>query len=174
MKPLFQRNLESYLGKKKDGQWLSEEAPIAANLQFEAEETFLSAALAKNPEPVVYSDDTPEGDMLAKSVRTMLQYHSDQLVFRRKLALMVRQWSIYHLGVLKHGWNNTVNDITIENRKIQDFIFDPEGYVDAYGDFIGYLGERITVTAEKLTELFPDHKQYITEQVKGQMGTNVT
>ena len=67
-----------------------------------------------------------------------------------------------------------VGDITIENRKIQDFIFDPNGYVDAYGDFIGYLGERITVTAEKLTDLFPNHKQYITEQVKGEMGTEVT
>lgn len=175
IKAIQERNLESYLGKRKDGQWLvSEGEPIAANLQFEAEETFLSAALAKNPEPVVYADNTPEGEVIAKSVRTMLQFHADQLVFRRKLAFMVRQWSVYHLGVLKHGWNSRINDITIENRKIQNFIFDPNGYVDAYGDFIGYLGERINITAEKLIELHPEHKLYITEMVAGWLGTEVT
>jgi hypothetical protein len=174
IKPLFERNKESYLGKKADGQWLnSDGTPIAANLQFEAEETFLAAALAKNPEPVVYSDDTPEGDMLAKSVRTMLQYHSDTLVLKRKMGFMVRQWSIYHLGVLKHGWNATVRDVEIQNRKIQNFIFDPNGYVDAYGDFVGYLGERISVTAERLIELFPDHAEYISQTVEGRLGTEV-
>lgn len=175
VKRLFERNLESYIGRKKDGQWLyTDDTPIAANLQFEAEETFLSAALAKNPEPVVFSDDSPEGETLARSVRTMLQFHADQLVIKRKLALMVRQWSIYQLGVIKHGWNATINDVTVENRKIQDFIFDPKGYVDAYGDYIGYLGERIHVTAERLVELFPEHKRYITEDVEGRMGTEVT
>lgn len=174
MKQIFERNLESYLGKKKDGQWLSgDDTPIAANLQFYAEETFLAAALAKNPEPVVFSDNTPEGEEIAKSVRTMLQFHSDQLVFRRKLTLMVRQWSIYQLGVLKHGWNSEINDVVIENRKIQDFIFDPNGYVDAYGDFIGYLGERTTVTAERLIELFPDHETYIADSVEDRLGTEV-
>lgn len=174
MKPIFERNKESYLGKRKDGQWLySEDTPIAANLQFEAEETFLAAALAKNPEPVVYSDDTPEGDTLSKSVRTMLQFHADQLVLRRKLAMMVRQWSIYQLGVLKHGWNEKINDVAIENRKIQNFVFDPTGYVDAYGDFIGYLGERIEVTADTLIELFPEHETYIKEQVENKLGTEV-
>jgi len=175
IKKVFERNLESYIGKKKDGQWLySDDAPIAANLQFEAEETFLAAALSKNPEPVVFSDNTPEGEELSKSVRTMLQFHADQLVLKRKLALMVRQWSIYQLGVIKHGWNSQVNDVVIENRKIQDFIFDPKGYVDAYGDYIGYLGERVHVTAERLIELFPEHKTYISESVEGRMGTEVT
>lgn len=175
IKTLFDRNLEAYIGKKKDGQWLdSEGEPIAANLQFEAEETFLAAALAKNPEPVVYSDNTPEGENLAKSVRTMLQFHADQLVIKRKLAFMVRQWSIYHLGVVKHGWNPVVNDITIENRKIQNFVFDPNGYVDAYGDYVGYLGERITLTAEKLIELHPEHKTYIASTVENRLGTEVT
>jgi hypothetical protein len=174
IKAIFERNKESYIGKRPNGQWLTDnDLPISANLQFEAEETFLASALSKNPEPVVYSDDTPEGDSIARSVRVMLQYHADQLVLRRKLALMVRQWSIYHLGVLKYGWNKQVNDVTIDNRKIQDFIFDPNGYVDAYGDFIGYLGERIKLTAEKLIELFPNKKAQITESVEGKLGTEV-
>ena len=176
MKGIFERNYESYIGKKKDGQWLTEnDIPVSANLQFEAEETFLSAALAKNPEPVVFSDDTDGGDELAKSVRTMLQFHADQLVLRRKLTFMVRQWSIYHLGVLKHGWNDKINDIEVKNRKIQNFIFDPKGYVDAYGDYIGYLGERIPVTAQQLIDIYPDHKAYIVESVGGEgfLGTDI-
>lgn len=173
-KEIFVRNKESYIGKRPNGQWLTDnDIPISANLQFEAEETFLASALSKNPEPVVYSDDTPEGDAIARSVRVMLQYHADQLVLRRKLGLMVRQWSIYHLGVLKYGWNTRINDVMVDNRKIQDFIFDPNGYVDAYGDFIGYLGERIKLTAEKLIELFPEHKTHIATSVENKLGTEV-
>ncbi len=171
MTPLFKRNIESYLGKKKDGQWLVDTGPIAANLQFEAEETFLAAALSKNPEPYVYADNTPEGNAVSSAVKTMLQFHADQLAIRRKLTLTVRQWSIYHLGVIKYGWDPKINDVKVENRKIQDFVFDPNGYVDAYGDFTSYLGERITVTAEKLVEMFPKHEAYIKEQVKSKMGT---
>lgn len=174
MKPIFERNLESYLGKKKDGQWLVSDGPIAPNLQFEAEETFLAAALSKNPEPVVWADNTEAGNAISNSVKTMLAFHSDQLVIRRKLALMVRQWSIYHLAVLKYGWNPKINDVAIDNRRIQNFVFDPDGYVDAYGDFIGACGERIEITGEKLIELFPDAKDYVTEQTDGKLGTKVT
>lgn len=180
IKKLWERNLESYLGKKKDGQWLDESGPVAANLQFEAEETFLSAALAKNPEPVVWCDNTPEGNAIASTVKTMLAFHSDQLVLKRKLAMVVRQWSIYHLGVLKYGWKPVKidgidkGDVEIENRRIEKFVFDPEGYVNAYGEFVGALGERIEVTAEQLVEMFSEHKEYITLQVEGQMGTKVT
>lgn len=172
-KPIAKRNLRSYLGRNKNNT-IDEEAITAANLQFEAEETFLPAALAQNPSPFVYSDNTPEGNKISDDVETMLQFHADQLLLRHKLALMTRQWSINQLGVLKPGWNTVINDIALENRKIQDFIFDPNGFVDAYGDFSSWLGERITVTAEKLVELFPKHKVYIVLEVGGKMGTDVT
>lgn len=173
MKDIWAKNLESYLGKRKDGQWLTAGGPVAANLQFEAEETYLASALSKNPEPVVYSNNTPEGNAISNSVKTMLSFHADQLVLRRKLALTVRQHSIYHLGVLKHGWNPLINDVSIENRRIQNFVFDKEGYVDAYGDFIGALGERIDLTAQKLIDMFPKHKDYIHLSVEGKLGTKV-
>jgi hypothetical protein len=175
MKKIFERNLQSYLGRKKDGQWLVDnDMPLAANLQFEAEETFLAAALSKNPQPVVYADNSPEGNAIANDIKTMLQFHADALVMRKRLGVMVRQWSIYQLGVIKPGFNTRVNDITLDNRKIQDFIFDPNGYVDAYGDFTSYLGERITVSAERLIELYPKHKAKITLEVDGALGSNVT
>ena len=168
-----EKNKESYLGKKANGQWLAGDENIAANLQFEALETFLAATLSKEPDPVVFADNTPEGNSVSTAIKTLLQYHTDQLSMRYKLAQMVRQWAIYHLGVLKYGWNKEINDVQIENRKIKDFVFDPDGYVDAEGDFIGYLGERITVTAEKLIEMFPDAKTYIELETEGKMGTEV-
>lgn len=181
IKKIAERNLESYLGKRKDGQWLVDDGPLAANLQFESEETFLAAALAKNPEPVIYADNTPEGNAIANSVKTMVRFHADQLVLRQKFALMVRQWSIYHLAVLKHGWKSLkdaqgreIGDVSVENRKIQDFIFDPEGYVDAYGDFKGYLGERIKKSAGELIKLFPNSKEYITEMCGADMNAECT
>lgn len=170
-----ERNKTFYLGRQKDGTPTDvKDLPIAGNLIFEAEETFLPAALAKNPEPVVYADNSDAGNKLSSDVKTMLQYHADVLVLRRKLALMVRHWSIYHLSVIKHGWNNELKDITSEVRDIRNFIFDPKATVDVYGDMEGYIGERVTVSARKLCKLFPQHTGYITIMVDGKMGTNVT
>lgn len=174
IKPIQEKNKIYYLGKQMLGTPSVAENPIASNLLFEAEETFLPAALSKNPQPVVYADNTEEGNKIANDIKTMLQYHADVLVFRRKLATVVRQWSIYHLGVLKYGWNADIQDVTIQVRKIQDFIFDPTCAVDEYGDFTSYLGERITVTAEKLIDMFPDHEEYILEITEGKTGTDVT
>ncbi len=174
IRKIAEKNKESYLGKRENGQWIAGEDTIAANLQFEAEETFLPAALAKNPEPVVFADNTDQGNIVSGAVKTMLQYHTIQLALRRKLKRVVRQWSIYHLGVLKHGWNEKIGDISTEKRKIQDLVFDKHGYVDEFGHFVGYLGERITIPAEDLIEMFPKEKTYITLCVDGKLGTKVT
>lgn len=174
-KPIGQRNLRSYLGRDPRGAILDTGLPGAANLQFEAEETFLPAALAENPDPVVFSDNSPEGNAVSGDVKTMLQFHAQQLLLKRKLEVMIRQWSIYQLAVLKPGWDEKIKDVAIDNRKIQDFLFDPGGFVDVHGHFSSWLGERITVTAQLLTELFPKHKQYIVESVGGEdkLGTKV-
>ena len=173
IKEIPKRNLRSYLGRKKNNAVPTEEEIVAANLQFESEETFLPAATAQDPSPFVFADNTPEGNAVSSSVQTMLQFHAQQLLIRRKLAVMVRQWSIHQLAVLKPGWDSAINDVTIDNRKIQDFIFDPNGFVDVYGDFSSWMGERIYVTAEKLIELFPKDDAYITLQVEDKLGTQV-
>ncbi len=169
-------NKTYYLGRQKEGsQWATTDGqPIGSNLLFEAEETFLPAALSKNPEPVVWSDNTEEGTKLADSAKTMLQYHADTLVLRRKLTRMTRHWSIYFIGIAKHGWNSEIKEITTDIRDPRNFIFDVDGFIDDYGDYEGPLGERITVTAQKLIDLFPKHKAYITIMVDGKLGTKVT
>lgn len=174
LKPRVDKIRKSYEGKRPDGAWIYDnEIPIAANIQFEATETFLAAALAKNPEPVVYSDNSEEGNEIANQVKTMLQFHADQLAIRRKLGMAVRQWSMNLLGVLQPGWNERIKDVTIDNDKIQDYVFDPEGFVDAYGDFSSWYGKRKKLTADKLIELFPKHETYISTMVDGKLGTQV-
>lgn len=174
LKKRQEANLTYYLGKQKEGgAEATDGKPISANLLFEAEETFLPQALKKNPDPVVFSDNTNEGDTLSNSVKTMLQYHSDVLVLRRKLSRVVRHWSIYFVGIVKHGWDNKIQEIDLAVRNPKNFILDPEGFVDEYADYIGYLGERITVTAEKLIKLFPKHKEYITIMTNGKLGSDV-
>lgn len=171
--PIRRRNLRSYLGRNALGEVPGDDEVVAANLQFESEETFLPAATAQDPSPFVFAANDQQGSQLAQTVQTMLQFHVQQLNLRRKIAVMVRQWSINHLGVLKMGWNEEIKDVSIENRKIHDFVFDPDGYVDVYGDFTSWLGERIYVTAEKLTDLFPKKTADIILEVNGKMGTMV-
>ncbi len=164
-----------YLGRQKAGgaNATLEGESISANLLFEAEETFLPAALAKNPEPVVWADNTEEGNKLSNDIKTMLQYHADQQVLRRKLTLMTRNWTVDLIGVLKHGWDPIIKDIKTEVRDGKNFVFDVNGYVDPYGDFVGALGERIKLSAEKLCDLFPKHKAYFIAITDGMLGTEL-
>lgn len=174
LKPRQDANKAYYLGRQRQDTGAATDYPIAANLLFEAEETFLPAALSKNPEPVVWSDDSTEGAAEASDVKTMLQYHADTLVLRRKMNRMARQWSIYLIGVLKHGWDPDINDIKTETRDPRNFVFDKDGTIDEYGDYRGsILGERIPTTAGRLVELFPKRAAYITVMVDGLMGTKV-
>lgn len=181
IKPKQQANKRYYLGNQKAAYapYATDDTPIAANYIFPSIEIFLAAALAKNPDPIVWSDNTPEGQALADDTQTMLQFHADQLSLRRKLARMARQWSMCHLGVLKHGWDTyqlngkETGDITVELRRIENFVFDPNGYVDVDGDFIGSLGERIKISADELIKKFPESKEYIVLSVDGKLGTEV-
>ena len=168
LKPRQEMNKLYYAGRQKGG------ATVSSNIIFEAEETFIPQALSKNPEPVVWSDNTDEGKQAANDIKTMLQYHADVLCLRKKLGVMVRHWSIFFLGVIKHGYDMDISDITLDLRRPQNFVLDPDGYIDEYGNFVGaFLGEKIESSAKELIRLFPEAKSYVTLKVDGKMGTNV-
>lgn len=162
------RNKQFYLGMPEN----SNEIPTSSNVLFEAEETFIPQALAQNPEPVVWSDNTDEGKRASNEIKTMLQYHADTLALKKKLGVALRHWSIYFIGIVKHGWDKKGNDITLEVRNPKNFVFDPDGYIDSKGVYKGaFLGEKIKITADKLIELFPSSKEQINEKVGGKLGT---
>ncbi len=169
-----QKQNKSYLyGRQKQSNSQGSKT-VPSNLLFEATATFVPQALAKNPEPVVWSDNTQEGKDESNKIKTMLQFHADILCLRKKLGVMVWHWSVYFVAVIKHGWNTELNDITSEIRKPSNFILDPDGYVDEYGDFRGsFVGERIQSTAQELVDLYPKHKDEIILKVGAKMGTNV-
>lgn len=147
--------------------------PVSSNLLFSSTATFVPQALAENPEPVVWSDNTPEGKQASKNLKTMLQFHAEQFLLRKKLGVMVWHWSVYFTGILKYGWDEKTKDITCDVRNPKNFLFDPSGYVDEYGDFCGWLGERIECTAGELIEKFPKHKTYINIKTSMRDGTTV-
>lgn len=147
--------------------------PVSSNLLFQSTATFVPQALAKNPEPVVFSDNTPQGKEASKGLKTMLQFHAENFLLRKKLGVMVWHWGVYFTAVLKYGWDEKTKDISVEVRNPKNFLFDPSGYVDEYGDFVGWLGERIETTAEKLIETFPKHKDYILIKCNSKTGTKV-
>ncbi len=179
-------NFKYYTGRQREGSSMEVDKVVASNLLFEAEETFIPAALAKNPEPVVFpASQNPEGVVLAKNVKTMLQYHADVLVLRRKLAMMVRHWSVDLIGAVKHAWDREVSDICLDIVQPQNMIFDPSGSIDVYGNFTGkYLGERKRCSAQELIDMFEDEanpqssltgekKAYIVSTVDGMLGTDI-
>lgn len=176
-----QRNKTYLNGRQRsyDGQ---ADRVVSKNLLFEATATFVPAALAENPEPVVYSDNTDEGKAASNDLKTLLQYHAKVLGFRQKLGLMVWQWSEYFIGCVKYGWKPLIDpitgedngEITIEMRKPQNLVLDPEGYVDEFGDFQGWIGDRIEKPAQWFIDKFPKHKTYITLKVNGKLGTRIT
>jgi len=163
-----------YLGRQGQQENALDGASVPDNIIFEATETFLAQALARNPDPVVYADNTDAGNEEATSVRTMLVHLADSLVLRQKMKMMVRHWNIYFLGILKHGYDNSIHEISTEVRNRQNFLLDPAGYVDEYGDFVGWIGEKITAPASVLAEMCPDHEQFISESVEYKMGTSIT
>ncbi len=166
-------NLKYYLGLQKDSsQVYAQGQSISANLIFESEEIFLAAALAKNPEPVVYCDNTDEGNKVSNEIKTMLQYHAESQNLRAKLTLATRNWTLDFLSCIKTGWDS-MGDIKLEVRDVKKMVFDPEGYVDSNGDFIGILGEKLNSTASSLVEMFPKHKDFIEALVDTKLGTNM-
>jgi len=175
-----QRN-KLYLKGKQRNFTTQEDRVVPKNLLFEATATFVPASLAENPEPVVFSDNTDEGKEASGDLKTMLQYHAIELGIRQKLGEMVWQWGIYLIACVKYGWKPNIDpttgddngDVTMEIRKPQNLILDPDGYVDEFGDFQGWVGERIEKDASWFIDKYPKHKTYLTLKVNGKLGTKI-
>lgn len=168
-------NKQYYLGRQGDIASVGSTVGVADNLIFEAVETFLPAALSKNPEPVVYSSNDGIGVDQANNVKTMLQYHADHLNLRLKLKKVVRHWLIYFIGCVKHKWNKKTNDIDLEVIFPQNLRLDREGFIDEQGDYHGrFIGELHTCEAHELINMFPEKANEIMLAVNGKLGTSVT
>ncbi len=151
----------------------SDERTVTDNILFEALETFLPIATKENPEAVVISDNTVEGNALSDKVASMLNYLADNLSLRMKLKDCTRHWALYYVGILKVGWSELTQEIAVEVVRPQKMILDPDSTVSC-GEYTGeYTGEYRKDTAENLVIRFPKKKEYITSMVNGMMGTMI-
>ena len=147
--------------------------PMVDNLIFESLETFLPIATRPKADPLVESDNTPEGNALADKVRKMLVYQADIQSFNIQLKQVARYWALYMLGVMKVGWSMKENDITCVAIRPQKLILDPSATIEK-GEYTGYyVGEKLEDMASDLILRFPKQTTYITEKVKERMGTKV-
>lgn len=175
-----QRN-KLYLKGKQRNFGGNTDTVVSKNLLFEATATFVPAALAENPEPVIYSDNTDEGKAASNDLKTMLQYHAKSLGIRQKLGVMVWQWSEYFTGGVKYGWEPLIDpqteedkgDVTIELLNPENLVLDPDGYVDEFGDFKGWLGIRIEKPASWWIDTFSEHKTFFELKANMKLGTRL-
>lgn len=183
----WEDNYSEYENKIKEKQkmseqyWLGTQKDIAYgdsskdNLIFASLETFLPLVTQTNPEPLVYSDNTPEGNDVCDKIKDMLAFQMDELVLRQKVRKMVRHWSLYYMGTVQVGWDPKRNDIDTYVVNPKMLVLDPDATISENGVYEGeYLGKRIQTTASKLANVFPEHKDYIEQSVDGKMGTRVT
>ena len=150
-----------------------EKRPLVDNLIFESLETFLPIATRPKADPVVESDNTPQGQYVSDKVRKMLIYISDVLSFNLKVKQVARYWALYHLGVMKVGWSMKENDITCVAIRPQKLVLDPNATVEECEYTGGYIGELMEDLASDLVLRFPAKGQLIKDKVHEKMGTKV-
>ncbi len=163
--------------KENENYWLGKQFGFdkgaVDNLIFESLETFLPIATRPKADPVVESDNTEEGNAIADKVRKMLVYISDILSYNLKMKQVARYWALYMLGVMKVGWSMKENDITCVAIRPQKLILDPKATIEE-GEYTGYyIGEYMEDMASNLVERFPEKADFITDKVKGKMGTKL-
>ena len=169
----WKKNERYWLGKQFSDAEMKGNVPID-NAIFEAVETALPMATNRNPEPLVSSDQTPEGKALEKSVRGMLVHHADRLRLKKRLKKVTRHWMIYMVGAVKVGWSMKTNDISTPVIHPTKLILDPNGTIDDDMNYTGYyVGEWLEDTASNLVIRFKDKKEEITKEAKEKMGSPI-
>ena len=166
-------NERYWLGKHfSDVEYAGGKRPLVDNLIFESLETLIPIITRANPEPVVMSDSTVEGESLSKKIQSVLFNLADVLTFKLKFKKLVRYWSLYYLGVMKIGWSAKNNQIDISVIRPQRLILDPNAYIRENGTYTGrYLGERRQDTASNLIRRFPKKTEYISTLANNKLST---
>lgn len=163
-------NEQYYLGKSFGSDLQSGKA-LADNEIFMAVETFIPEVTRANPEPVVTING--ESTEFAELNKDIVIQRADELTVRLKMKKNVRFWSLYYLGPVKFGWDETEDDFTVEVVRPQKLILDKNATINE-GVYNGsFIGEYRRKPAYKLAEEFPAKKDFITKLVKGSMGTEL-
>jgi len=149
------------------------ERPLADNIIFESLETFLPVATRQNPEPVIGSDNTSDGEKFAGLTQELVVDLSDRLRYKLKLKQVARHWALYYHGFLKIGWSEETDNITFKVIRPQKLILDPRSTIEE-GFYTGeYIGERRKELASVLIERYPNKAKFIKDLVNDKLATEV-
>lgn len=167
-----QEECENYWKGKQYSPSNEESRPAVDNIIFESLETFLPRATKSNPEPVVSSDNTTEGEEYSKGMTTMLAYLAGRNNLRLKIKKMTRFWALYFLGAMKVVYEDDEPDVKV--LRPQRLILDPRACIDEAGFYTGaYIGEYREKEAKDLVEEFPSSAQFVKDLVKDKMKTKI-
>ncbi|RMG78037.1 MAG: hypothetical protein D6711_00090 [Chloroflexi bacterium] len=162
-----------YLGRQPVRSELFVDKPDKDNVLFQAVETFLPQATGRNADPVVESRSDEMGIEAARVIQDILEDEANIQQLRRKLKKVTRFWTIYLLGVVKHGWNTTLDKIDTEVIRPHRMIFDPDATITETGRYTGdYLGERRPITLWKFREKFPNLSKEVKSLINQDFGKN--
>jgi len=173
----FTGDVKKGLSKKQDKSekyWLGEQfqdansdVPLQDNLIFEAVETFLPMATAKNPDPVVASGDQELQQRLQKA----LYIGSERVFTKATMKMAVRHWSIFFFSAVKTYWDPEINDFQQRAIHPRRMIMEKDAYVDPGGNYHGsYIGEKKSAKWSQLVEMFGEdspHKEKLLDAAEG-------
>lgn len=170
-------------GKQYTDQSVVDESrrPMIDNIIYESLETFLPIATRKNPEPVVSSDGTAEGEELAKTVKKMLVSLADTTRLKIQLKGQTREWAIWFIGMLEVGWDYRKNEISLKVLKSNKLIMDPSAFCENgeyNGDYLGVLQDE--ESCQQVIDRFDgmpgfdeEKKNILKSYVSGKLGTKL-
>lgn len=146
------------------------------NAIFEALETFLPQATRRNAEGQVEVDQPENADLkqFGDAIEKKIASLADALKVRLKIKKAARHWAIYRIAVAKVGWSQVTKDISLKIIRPTKLILDPDGTVDEDGYTGEFVGEFKTQTASLLIATYPEATEFITKEVNGKMGTEIT
>lgn len=185
-------NEKYWLGKQhewmRSGQRISSDSsrPMIDNLIFESLETYLPQVTRRNPEPIVELDESekkgsiqPAQEKYLEKVKGRLSELADKNKLRLKLKKIARHWSIFHLGVMKFGWD-TDRDIPIMRTiRPKKMILDPKSTIDEDGYNGNRIGEYRKMEAGLMLAIIGDDdsgaeaRKLINEKMKGVKATEL-
>lgn len=161
------KNKEYWLGHQYG--FKREDYHFVDNIIFSDLETLLPIISRQNPTPFVVSHDI----QVAEDTSRLIENIADREALKVKIKKCTRHWALSFLGVMKITWNNTEKAIDVDIVRTKNIILDPNGCFDG-GEFAGrYIGQRRKETAEELSKMFPDSKEYIEQKVSNKMGTEL-
>ena len=130
------------------------------NMIFESLETYLPQVTRRNPEPMIKlesgEDDNEENQKYVLKLKTRLGELADLNKIRLKLKRVSRHWAIYHLGVVKLGWDLD-RDIPV-SRVIRPkrMILDPKATIDEDGYGGNRIGEHRKLSKDMILAIIGD------------------